>query len=239
MGLDSVELVLEIEEQFGIELKDEEVTTTNTPRKVGDLVFSKLKATDESICQSQRAFYILRNAFIKIFKLDRKSITPDMKFRNLIPETREKDIWQQIKLAVAARNWPKLSRPLWMLRLFTLIKIVIFFGTIFAWIYYAHDNIHVYHHYLSLIIFAMFFGCLLVIVFEKIAEYLTIDSTLYIPSEFNSIRDIIPYVITSEHIKWTREQVSERLKIIIMDVLPVSESDYTEDSDFVKDFNLD
>ena len=43
MGLDSVELVMEFEETFGVELTDEEVVKTTTPREVGDLVFSKLK----------------------------------------------------------------------------------------------------------------------------------------------------------------------------------------------------
>jgi acyl carrier protein len=38
MGLDGVELVMSFEEAFGIELKDEEVTETRTPRMVIDLI---------------------------------------------------------------------------------------------------------------------------------------------------------------------------------------------------------
>jgi hypothetical protein len=87
MGLDGVELVMEFEEAFGVELKDEEVTEIRTPRMVIDLIFSKLKATDERICQSQPAFYILRKVFMNVLGLDRKSITPDMQFRSLIPRS--------------------------------------------------------------------------------------------------------------------------------------------------------
>ena len=50
MGLDGVELVMEFEEEFGVELKDEEVVDLLTPRLVIDLIYSKLKNLDEQIC---------------------------------------------------------------------------------------------------------------------------------------------------------------------------------------------
>ena len=43
MGLDSVELVMMCEEIFCVELPDEEVRQTVTPRKLGDLIYSTLK----------------------------------------------------------------------------------------------------------------------------------------------------------------------------------------------------
>jgi acyl carrier protein len=49
MGLDSVELVMEFEEAFGIELKDEEVTKIVTPRMVIDqLGLKESKYTEDS-----------------------------------------------------------------------------------------------------------------------------------------------------------------------------------------------
>ena len=93
MGLQGVELVTDLEEAFGIELKDDEVVESLTPRMIGDVIFTKLKATDEHICQSQRAFYILRKAFLNMFNLERKSIKPDTRFRDLIGRSQEKEIW--------------------------------------------------------------------------------------------------------------------------------------------------
>jgi acyl carrier protein len=112
MGLQGIELIMDFEEAFGVELTDAEAIESVTPRMIGDVIFSKLKATDERICQSQRAFYILRRAFIRIFNIDRKSITPDTQFRDFIGRSQEKEIWEQLRLAVAARSWPKLTLPL-------------------------------------------------------------------------------------------------------------------------------
>jgi hypothetical protein len=93
MGLDGVELVMEFEEEFDIELKDEEVVDLLTPRMVINLICSELKNLDEHVCQTQRTLYILRKAFIKIFGLGRKSIKPDMPFRTLIEKSKEREIW--------------------------------------------------------------------------------------------------------------------------------------------------
>ena len=78
---------------------------------VGDLIFSKLQATDQKVCQSQRAFYLLRKAFMRHFNLGRATLTPGMSFRNLIPAAREKDVWSDLQRSINARSWPDLVRP--------------------------------------------------------------------------------------------------------------------------------
>jgi hypothetical protein len=60
MGLDGVELLLSIEETFGIAITDPEAEACATPGAVIDLVLGKLRTTDEQVCVSQRAFYLLR-----------------------------------------------------------------------------------------------------------------------------------------------------------------------------------
>lgn len=47
MGLEIVELILDLEETFGVELKDEEVIEATIPRMICDLIYSKLKDKDE------------------------------------------------------------------------------------------------------------------------------------------------------------------------------------------------
>lgn len=62
MGLDGVELVMELEEAFGVELEDEALVELTTPRKAIDLILSRLETVQENMCLSQRAFYLLRRA---------------------------------------------------------------------------------------------------------------------------------------------------------------------------------
>jgi acyl carrier protein len=236
MGLDGVELVLEFEEEFGIEIKDEEAVELVTPRMVVDLICSKLKNIDESICQTQRTFYILRKAFVKMFGLERRSITPDMPFRNLIDKSKEKEIWKQIRIAIAARYWPGLVRPLWMTRILNLIGFAIFSATICTMIYY---QVRVALVDIKAIFSAAILGIFLVILFGIIAARLTRPWKIYIPLEFKSVRDLIPYAVTSDRVKWDRETVSIRVKHIVMEQLGMEESYYTEDSRFIEDFNID
>lgn len=42
-----------------------------------------------------------------------------------------------------------------------------------------------------------------------------IGDVIYIPSRFKTVRDLVPYAITSDQIKWTREQVSVLVRQIV------------------------
>jgi len=237
MGLDGVELVMEFEEEFGIEIKDEEAVNCVTPRMVIDLICSKLKNLDKHICQTQRTFYILRKVFIKIFGLERKSTKPDMSFRNLIEKSKQKEIWEQIRIAIAARNWPELVRPLWMSRILGTIGFAIFSVTICTTFYKLVFVDHI--DIVGGILFATLLGIWVVIPFAFITLRLTRPWKIYIPLEFKTIRDLIPYAITSDRVRWDREGVSIRVKQIVMEQLGIEESYYTEDSRFIEDFNID
>ncbi len=79
----------------------------------------------------------------------------------------------------------------------------------------------------------------LILLYIIAADWLTRSFEVCIPSCYQSIRDLIPYALTSGRLKWTREGVSIFVKQIVMEQLGLDESDYTEDSRFIEDFNLD
>jgi acyl carrier protein len=228
MGLDSVELVMEFEEAFGIKLEDEEVTKTVTPRMVIDLIFSKLKTADERICRSQRAFYTIRRVLVQTFGLDRKSITPDMRLRDSISKPREKEVWEQMKAALSPRSWPALVLPRWMSRSILVLCFAVFVAGVIATIPLSR---HVGAAFACGIALAGLFGIIGVII--------TRPSRTLIPPRFQSIRDMIPYAITSDRMTgWTREEVAVVVKRITTEQLGLDESEYTEDSRFVEDFHV-
>lgn len=229
MGLDSVELVMSVEEAFGIELRDEEVTGTDTPRMVIDLIFSKLKTAEEGICRSQRAFYVIRRTLLGRLDLDRKAIRPDAELRNLIPGSDEKQTWEEIRVALGARSWPRLVRPAWMSRFLFIVGLVIFAGAVLA------------SASLSVGVAPSIGGGILVCgLFGIAAAILTRPFCVCIPAHLKSIRDVIPDAITSDRMAgWTREEVAVVVKRLTMEQLGVDAASYTEDSRFVEDFNMD
>ena len=77
MGLDSVELVLEVEEEFEITINDADAEQLRTPRQLAAYVFVRLKNAQESegACLSQAAFYRLRKVLVIQFKDSRRSFS--------------------------------------------------------------------------------------------------------------------------------------------------------------------
>ncbi|MFC1569216.1 acyl carrier protein [bacterium] len=73
MGLGSVELVLAFEEAFGIELNDDEVVETLTPRKIGDLIYSKLQ-NDNQVSWTRKKV----SALIKRITIEMHDISEDV-----------------------------------------------------------------------------------------------------------------------------------------------------------------
>ena len=229
MGLDGIELVLAMEEAFGVELKDDEVVQTVTPRMVGDLIFSKLQSTDQRVCQSQRAFYLLRKAFMRHFNLQRSVVTPDMPFRKLIPRSGVKDLWADLKRSVYARSWPALVRPQWLLWSITSLACGVFAAVFFIlWRVFpiGAEN-------------AAMLGAVAMIAVSILGAKATRRFKTRIPARFRRIRDIIPFAVTSDLVKWTREQVSALIKQIVLEQLAIPETKYREDAHFINDLGLD
>jgi len=228
MGLDSIELVMAFEEAFGVELADKEVMNTVTPRMIGDVIFSKLQQTDEQICQRQRAFYMLRRAFMKLFDLKRNDVKLDTLLRDYISELREKEIWQQLQSMLSVRMWPELERPVWMSRAIALgclailiISMLVSLLCILEWFFIGY-----------------FLGIILSVVFAILATKYTRSYKIHIPVKYICIRDLIPCVMSSDHMSWTRKQVSTLIKQITIEQLCIPDEKYTEDSHFVNDLGM-
>jgi len=237
MGLDSVELVMDLEDAFGIELKDEEVTETRTPRMVIDLIFSKLKAADEHVCRSQRAFYAIRKVLVQTFGLERKSITPDMQLRDRIPKSREREVWKQIRMALGPNHLRGLVRPSWLTRALMTTALALFSVIVIAMIRLSWGaGSTVKEGVLQGVVLGLFAAAL----FGIVAGRLTRPLCIYIPSRMKSIRDLIPRNLASDRVTgWTREEVAVVVKRLVTEQLGLQGSDYTEDSRFRDDFNMD
>jgi len=68
----------------------------------------------------------------------------------------------------------------------------------------------------------------------------------FIPPRVQNVRELVEYLVTNEplvvkgeEVAWSREQVWEVLKRVIVDEVAVTENDFTEDSQFVEDMHLD
>src|SRR5687767_3678002 len=114
MGLETVELVIRLEEAFGITISDEVATRMTTPREVTDYIMTQVALADSSACLSQEAFYFLRRGFSNRLHLPRTAIHPDVPLQTLIPKHGRKDVWNELQTEMGPSVLPDLARPLWL-----------------------------------------------------------------------------------------------------------------------------
>jgi hypothetical protein len=105
LGLDTVELIMRIEEDFSIDLPDWELSSVRT---VGDLYALVLRHLDTtSACLSSKAFYRTRSAMVDALNLSRRSIRPSTSLEPLLPTESRIQRWNEIGTAIDL-NFPRL-----------------------------------------------------------------------------------------------------------------------------------
>lgn len=123
MGLDSVELVMEIEESFDIIIPDEDASKILTVGDMHSYVIDKLKQSGlESGCATQRAFYLLRRNIIKELSPTQKKIKPKDLTECYFPKKDRKRSWKKYKNRLKLK-FPNLQRPRWLVNVLIIIYI--------------------------------------------------------------------------------------------------------------------
>lgn len=83
MGLDSIELVLEIEDRFGIKIPDAECEKLRTPAALAAAVVARLPRAQG--CPTARAFFRLRTLLTTAGGAQRDRVKPGAKLNELLP----------------------------------------------------------------------------------------------------------------------------------------------------------
>jgi hypothetical protein len=93
MGLDTIELVLALEESFGITISDAEAQTILTTRQLIAQIYEKVRSDrpEDCGCLAMRAFFRIRKAFENEGVL-RQEVRPETKLTALLPSRRRRDI---------------------------------------------------------------------------------------------------------------------------------------------------
>lgn len=237
MGMDGVELVMEAEERFGVQITDAEAERIRTPGMFVDLIFSKVSKSPERFCRSQRAFYVLRRVFTEKFGVSRSTVRLDAPISSLgIPGT-PKSYWPQAQAAVHAKSWPSLAYPAPV----NLGRKALVIGVLSAGILCSYALIDYPASVgVGVIACAGLVGSLILAAKAKATfDQMVIGHRTELPCCIQTVRDLIPYVQSSREISWTRESVALEIRKIVIDVLCIKPEIYHEDADFVKDLGLE
>lgn len=109
MGLDLVEFTIAVEDAFQIGIPDADAARIRTPGLLVDYLTTRLPKSDSTSCLEQRAFYVVREAAMRVFDQARSSVHPDLRWDDLIPPGKRRDYWHLLHHAAGTSKWPRLT----------------------------------------------------------------------------------------------------------------------------------
>lgn len=109
MGLDGVELVLAVEETFGITIPDSVAFEMTTPAMMISFVQQAVSARpDRKACISQRAFHRVRASLMKATGVGRRDVTLKTPIRRLFSGPQRTEHWRDFKCYAGLLALPQL-----------------------------------------------------------------------------------------------------------------------------------
>src|SRR5512133_3892491 len=93
MGLDSVELVMEVENTFGIQIPDSVAEKIITVEDFHNAVWEYVKNRKSIKCKSQSLFYKLRKSVCDTIQISTQSINLDTALRDVVPMKNRRKLW--------------------------------------------------------------------------------------------------------------------------------------------------
>jgi len=223
MGLDGVELIMAVEDEFQITIEDAEAEKCVTVKKLVDVVYSRLRHSETEPCLSQQGFYVVRKVLMDTLSVKRSMIKPDTRLEDLIERQNRRAAWQQV-LNLLTNNLPisfSLVRPKWInLLVFLLLPVAVCTGNfIFQW-------------------WPLILTIPVGIIIAILGGMITSPWKQLFPSDYSTVKDLIRFVTTLETRVWEEDEVFQKIRKITVEQLGVKESDVTLETDFVKDLGI-
>jgi acyl carrier protein len=96
MGLDSIELVMDIEKKFDIRIPDEEAEKITTVGKMYDVVWGHLQGKHSDKCNAQILFYKLRKSAEDIFHFPRQQFLLNTIPEDIFPKENRCEVYKEV-----------------------------------------------------------------------------------------------------------------------------------------------
>lgn len=110
MGLDTVELVMDVEKTFGVSLPDKECEKVNTVGDLQNLVWKYIQHRPKAHCASQQIFYRLRNLFADHFETGVREVTMNKDPNDIFPRFNRRQRYQHFS-ETSGLQLPALQLP--------------------------------------------------------------------------------------------------------------------------------
>ncbi len=233
MGLGGVELIMAIEDEFGIDIADGDAETLTTPGEVTDYVMARIRT--DARCPSQTGFYRLRSILMKTFDMPRNAIRPDTPLSDFIQNDVRQD-WQRIWAAIGKPDdYPKLRhRPFIVFATMFLLPIALAVFIIFNPLAVTTIGEQTLLHPFQLLLFLLGF-----LFFHLVARFALRKTARHLPLAYTSVKSLVPFMGSVKTACWTRQEVLEKVILLTSKQLGTPTEKIREDSKFIRDLGMD
>lgn len=222
VGLDGLELLLAVEEEFDIAIDDEDAADLVSPRLLADYVSARLGNVGQKKkrCLTQAGFYRIRSVLVRQFGASRNAVRPDSPIEAFLggsPRTH----WRKLQGAIDATQLPGLECSKWIaypmqIGLPGAGLILLHAAGAPAWTLIAGA-------------FVLWFAA--AIAADRLGDI--------VPENLRTVGALAPYVRVGDQHEWSRDYVLQRVMQITALQLGLTLEEILPDHHFVRDLGLD
>lgn len=233
MGLDTVELIMDIEEAFDITIPDDRASRMLTVGDVYDFILEQTAGvpTKTDTCLTAATFYELRR-HIRSIGLSTAEFRPKSKLNQAIPFVGRRAYWRELGSRMQLR-FPSLCRPSWLSLLNVLIVVTLSFASL---LFLALGN--------TVTGLAVTAG--LCVLSAVVLSVLTRPLAIYPPSTCTTIGDLITNIVATNYtilsVRYSTRSPSDiwnALQFIVSEQLGVDQNAVVPNARFVQDLGAD
>ncbi len=225
MGLDSVELIMEVEDEFEIVIPDDEASQIQEVGALVECVVNKCERAPRLRCVSSHAFYRIRSTLVNLAGVSRRDVHPSSELAALVPVESRARVWRH--LGDMGLRLPALQRPETVVTVATALVILVTAAFTVA----------------GIVLFGGITAGLLAILSLSTATYLAYRLTSpwakSIPGSCSRIADAVHSTLHVPIAHLSRGEISYKVRLIIAEQLGLPLDTVTEDKHFVNDLHVD
>lgn len=227
MGLELVEIVMEVEETFGIVFSDDAAPQIRTVGQLHEYILECRNREKQQGCPTGRVFREIRRVLTDTASLPKRAIRPSTQLKAILPPHTRRRVWKALRASVSGRL-PGLRLP------FRLGPISAGLCVVAGIIGTATVTPHVGG------VNAVVLGVAATVMALLLIAFVTRSYALALPHGVVTVGDLTLAALPPGHEEaakqqMTDEEVWERLQKIVADILGVKIDDITPSARFVED----
>lgn len=107
MGLEGIEILMDVEDTFGIAIPDEDAQHLASPLLLLEYVAARVPLLPRAECRSQRIYYQLRRGLSTILGIEPHRVLLSTSLDALTSREAWGDVWRAVRTEVGGLGWPE------------------------------------------------------------------------------------------------------------------------------------